>query len=852
MTFGPARRGLCLLLAMIVSALCLVGMTSSPVTAASGDGAFSATKTVTREFRDAAGDDTVVDERKVTVKVDQTKNLRGRERIKVSWSGARPSAGRASNPYGENGLAQEYPFVIMQCRGLDDPKLPAAKQVKPETCFTSTRQQRSRATDELFAVWRHDLYASDADRGAKSGLDPIPAECKDNATDSTHITPFISATGKVYPSCTGETMPPEAAVGASFPPAEVAAFTGKDGKGEVSYEVRSAVENESLGCSDKTPCSLVAIPIMGLSCIDSDHECRRTGRFPAGSSNFANDGVDASVSPSYWWSASNWRNRITVPLSFALPPDACDVLDKRAPVDFYGSELMSQASLQWAPAYCLRKDRFKFQHTTVGDEPAFTLLEQGEVAAAFVSGTRQQATTEKVGYAPTALTGFAISYVIDKPNNAGEQVDLKLNARLIAKLLTQSYPGSSLGQQRPGVEKNPLSLNIDPEFQALNPGLDSISREAAATVLSLSESSDVIKTLTAYLDADPEAKAFISGKPDPWGMVVNPSYKKIKLPVSDFPLLDNFEPTSEQQCRIENPAPYFSQLAAPVTALRKIAEAVLDAWPNVQTKCERPNPAEPFKTGRVDRQGIGSRFMLGVVSLGDAARFGLRTASLQTQSSVSPTQRYGSTEGRTFVAPTGKSLSAAADVAQAGKPTAAFKLTMAELRKTPQAYPGTMVVYTTAKLVGLPKPDAKTVASFVRIATTEGQEQGSGNGQLPGGFVPITSKGATSALYKRAQQVADLIEAQKGPVAAAPAVTGTTDAPGASVPDGSAPATDDVAPGDETKAAAAQQETLQTSPTSSATSRPAAVLLPLLLVLALMAGLGGPATRLLAIVRARR
>ncbi len=36
---------------------------------------------------------------------------------------------------------------------------------------------------------------------------------------------------------------------------------------------------------------------------------------------------------------------------------------------------------------------------------------------------------------------------------------------------------------------NPVSLNLDPEFQQLNPGLDSIGREAAATVLSLSESS---------------------------------------------------------------------------------------------------------------------------------------------------------------------------------------------------------------------------------------------------------------------------------------------------------------------------------------------------------------------------
>ncbi|MFI5428675.1 hypothetical protein [Aeromicrobium sp. UC242_57] len=476
---------------------------------------------------------------------------------------------------------------------------------------------------------------------------------------------------------------------------------------------------------------------------------------------------------------------------------------------------MSQATMQWAPAYCLRKGRFTFQHTSVGDTPAFKLVESGEVPAAFVSGTRKRTTTDPIGYAPTALTGFAIAYVIDRPNNAGEQVELNLNPRLIAKLLTQSYTGSSLGAQHPGLAKNPMSLNQDPEFAALNPGLDSISREAAATVLSLSESSDVIETLTAYLKADPEASAFIKGKADPWGMVVNPSYKGIDLPVSEYPLLDEFEPKSEQQCRIENPAPYFGQLAAPVTTLRKISEAVLDAWPNVQTKCERPNPAEPYKVGRIDRQGVGARFMLGIVSLGDAQRYGLRTASLQTQSSMSPTEKVTSAEGRTFIAPTNASVQAAARVAKPGKKTAAFSLPMKALRENPDAYPGAMIVYTTAKLTGLDKSDAKNVSSFIKIATSEGQVRGSGNGRLPEGYVPITKGGATAALYQRAQDVAKLIAEQKEP--ATPVSTqgpGAESGPGTTTPDAAGPA-DEVVPDEQVSAGPAVTQTLQTSPTSA-------------------------------------
>nr|MCW2727421.1 hypothetical protein [Aeromicrobium sp.] len=826
--------------------------TSAQVSSAADGGAFSASKTITRVVKGLDGADDQVDSRSFTLNVDHTVNLRGRERVGISWSGAHPSGARAADPYGENGLNQEYPVVIMQCRGIDNPSLPAAQQLRPETCWTTSRQQRSQATDPSLAVWMHDAKASDEDRQLKSGLRDLPAECSDAATDATHTTPFVAASGKVYAACSGSTMPPEAAVGAAFPPAELSAYSDANGSGSVNFEVRSATENESLGCSNTTPCSIVAVPIMGISCDDDDYQCRREGRFEAGSSNFANEGVVPSVSPQYWWSASNWDNRVTAPLTFGLPPDACAVLDKRAPTAFYGSELMNQASLQWAPAYCLNQKRFKFQHNRIGDDPAYVLVENGQAPAAFVSGTREiEDKTTRIGYAPTAVTGFAVGFVIDEPNNAGERTQLNLNARLIAKLLTQSYTGSSRGQQRPGIEKNPLSLNLDPEFIALNPGLDRIDREAAATVLSLSESSDVIKSLTAYLESDPEAKRFISGTPDPWGMVVNPSYKALKLPTSEFPLRDTFVPTSSLECYIQNPAPYFSQLASPVNSITKIASAVLDAWPNVQTKCDRPNAGDPFKVGRVERQGIGTRFMLGIVSLGDAERYGLRTAALQTSSNVSPSSQFTSAADRRFVAPSTESLTAAVKLAKDKGSRSAFDLTQPMLRKQPAAYPGTMVVYTTAKLRGLDKGEAKKVSEFIKIATNEGQTPGSGNGQLPDGYLPIRKTGATAALYASAQRVAKLIAEQREPAApatpkpskpAAAAQPPVASAPAEVAPAAAAPGstpTDSVVATDATVATAAQS------------SGPAGVLLPLLIGLAVLAGLGGPVTRLVHTWRSR-
>ncbi|HXH77598.1 hypothetical protein [Nocardioides sp.] len=737
--------------AILVATLALIGSTTAQGVQAPAEdtAAYSQTKTLNRTFV-VDGQELVVDQRDVTVTVDRTTELRGRERINISWSGAHPTGGRAPSPYGELGLNQEYPVVILQCRGLDDPSLPPEQQLAPSTCWTSTRQQRSQLVDETQAVWRHDVHGNDFDRAQKSGLTPIPPECADVETLSTHVTAFVAANGTVYPSCTAETMAPEAAVGAAFPPAEIAAFTDADGNGATKFEVRSAVENESLGCSDTVRCSVVVIPIQGISCLDSDRECMKSGRFLPGEGNYNNAGVDASVSPSLWWAPSNWRNRFSVPLDFGLPPDACDVLDSRPPTGFYGSELMAQASLQWSPAYCLDKSRFKFQHNKMSDDAGFNLMESGGGVAAFVSSEHEPKGTEPVGYAPVAVTGFSIGYIIDRPDNAGEFSDLRLNARLLAKLLTQSYLGSERARSHQGMGSNPISFNLDPEFQQLNPGLDTVGREAAATVLSLSESSDVMQTLTSYIANDKQAMEWINGKPDQWGMAVNPTYKKIELPVPLWPLLDDFVAPSEQECYVQNPAPYFTQIAAPVTSLRKIAEAVLDAWPNVQTKCERAVVTDPWKIGRVDRQGVGSRMMLGIVSTADARRFGLREASLETS--------QGS-----FAAPTDAAMTKALALAEPSKSgDGPFTLDIKDVVKAGNAYPGTMIVYTAALTHGLAKADAVKVADFIDIATTEGQRAGFGNGELPPGYLALARTGPTAPLFKQAKAVAEVIGAQSG------------------------------------------------------------------------------------------
>ncbi|WP_395656717.1 hypothetical protein [Nocardioides sp.] len=859
------RRTLALLVGILALALPAAAVaTPAPAPTSPGAGrsdGFTETKTLTRQFVNADGSTYSSPSHTVTVTADKTENLRGRQRILISWKGAQPSGGRASNPFGENGLNQEYPVVIMQCRGTDDPSLPLKQQVRPETCWTGSVAERSQVTrSDGEASWVHDADATDAEKARISGVDPFPTadECPtaDISPYFTKLTPFVTAKNKTFVACDADHMPPEAAVGAAFPPAELAAFTDTDGTGSVQFEVRSDVENESLGCNHETACSIVVIPIAGLSCDQpsspmsiSDKACRKGGRFPAGSSNFANEGVDQAVSPALWWSPSNWKNRFSIPITFGLPPDVCDVLDPRPPTGFYGSELLAQAALQWSPAYCLDKQRFKFQFNNMSDEAGWNLMEAGGGVAAEVSSEHDQRGADPVGYAPTAVTGFSIGYQIDKPDNAGEVTDLRLNARLLAKLLTQSYLGSDLGRGHPGIGDNPLAIMNDPEFIELNPGLSQISQEVGATVLSLSNDSDVIEQLTDYIAHDKDAMAFIDGKPDPWGMKVNPSYKSISMPRSLWPLMDTYVPETESDCRKKNPAVYFNQLAAPVTTLRKIAEALLDAWPNVQTRCDYDQSSGLYKLGRIDRQSFGSRFMLGIVSLGDAARYGLRSAQLETKP-------------RTYVGPTSRSLSAGVALMDQSEKYHPFLLDQADVRRSATAYPGTMVVYTAARLQNLEQADADKVAQFIRIATSEGQRPGSGNGQLPEGFLPIQKSGVTAKLSTSAQQTADAIEAQEEPPADQGGDGGKSDGGGGTGGSGGGGVSAPGVPGDGAPATAGGSPSAAPATTPTAVEMPATApvsssiaggLLPLLILLGAIGCLVTLALKLAGpVVRGRR
>ncbi len=170
---------------------------------------------------------------------------------------------------------------------------------------------------------------------------------------------------------------------------------------------------------------------------------------------------------------------------------------------------MNEATAQWRPTFCTNKKLFPFVHVQTSDEAARNLVSTGAVDAAFSSRAPDAGFARPVAQAPVALSGFAISYNIDDANGV-PITQLRLNARLLAKLLTQSYAADPLVRTYDSqISNNPINLASDPEFRKLNPGLTQTFDDAqAGTLIALSTESDLMYALTSYINADTEARLF--------------------------------------------------------------------------------------------------------------------------------------------------------------------------------------------------------------------------------------------------------------------------------------------------------------------------------------------------------
>ncbi|MFL6160258.1 MAG: hypothetical protein ACJ72D_29565, partial [Marmoricola sp.] len=369
----------------------------------------------------------------------------------------------------------------------------------------------------------------------------------------------------------------------------------------------------------------------------------------------------------------------------------------------------------------------------------------------------------------------AISFVID--NDDGNRISkLKLTPRLLAKLLTESYPGNALMKNSyAALSDNPVNITKDPEFQALNPGLpEYVNQEAASTLLNLSSEADLIYALTSYIDADPEARAWLDGTPDPWGMKVNPSYKGISLPVYSWPLQDStlapqsYIDSGNNPCYTYSPTPYLQLIANPTAFVSNIVLNMQYAISNVNTECPNGDPRDvsTLRLSIQGRQQPGFRFVLGVVPLSSVSRYGLTAASLQSGPGGESSSRSSDAvplSGRTFVAGTDAGMRAAAQLFKADAAAKSWSVDYDALRTTAgkTAYPGTIPVYADIPVTGLTKSTAARLAQLLRFAAGTGQKTGLANGELPPGYLPLIKANGLAAFADYTERAAQAVEAQK-------------------------------------------------------------------------------------------
>lgn len=893
-------------LAVVVSGLAAVQVATTSADAV--DWAFSRSVTVEREHFDEDGalDTESATSNKVTVRVSDTENLRGRQEVRVEWSGAHPTGGVVIDPTATEGKDQEYPVVVLQCRGVDTTgKIPSGQtRLSPENCWTQTAPERYSASSSQTPPWRMDSAATQQNRAPVVGApDPLPQGCDGLSVPATaRWLPLHAASGDVYyggpdPAAGCASTAPESTDdgGVGLPSNTVYGVTKTDGTGSVEFPIWTRSENATLSCSADTACSLVVVPIAGISCdawgtrlknpqvsstgnplsagqkSSADSTCRRTGAYEPGETRDTTRGTDQAVRGSFWWSESNWRHRVTVPLKFAKTGDSCSATSQDEELQVGGSVVLNELTASWRPAFCADKSLTAFNHVQQADFFALSKVDEGTLDAALATDPPDSTPTSTIVPAPLTVGGFAIAFTVDDERGRRQET-LNLNARLVAKLITQSYPVTSwLRTDRPDLAANPLNLSVDPEFLALNPGLKSDTDIPSGGAIQLmSERVDLTAALTAWVDADPEARAWIDGAADPWGMKISSYYTGKKLAEIPSFLLDQYEAPAwfkeANRCYGTSPSPYLNLVANPQQNLAAVTVNLQYGSSAVLTSCnfQTDDPLGSLPLRKIGRMAVGQRFVLGLVSLSSASRYNLRTAALQTSSTVPFQQRFSDTSGRTFASGTTAALKAAAAELAVDPDTKTWRVDHAALRASAvkTGYPGVMPVYAAVRTEGLNAATAAGLAKLLCFAVDEkrGLRSGSSNGRLPAGYLALSDANglgdlrnytlkAVSAIRNQTKsvpavdakdvsydEVCDFKVAAARPTSAAPATVSPPEVPSAPV---DVPV--EVAP--VSGSAGSESVTTDVVLTAGEQSLLGNIGAPLLLLLALLAGLGGSALR---------
>lgn len=736
----------------------------------------------------------------ISVTVNQTKNLIDQAvRVKVSGFAATKSGVN----YLGGQVANAANFVqAMQCWGD-----PAAKD------FAQTCQWGG-----LFGSnsGLGNLVESDVTlRVASTNLFP-PPQGTDPATDPRDV-PFRSVDGAVYSGRQAVTGSGASAVTgyplfSLFGPTNtnevVGARINADGSGVFDFETLNADSAPQLGCgaNGRLRCWLVVVPrdnVWGGNQPGRKGDCSALLDSQFAAPAYGSTGTPQAGSPVNP-ACDYWDNRIVVPLDFTPTGVTCPAgATERRTV---GSDLLVSAMASWQPKLCADvKSNYNFSSSP--DILSRSQLVQGKVGLAFTSGPLVASefsepdaatlTSTTISYSPVAATSAVFAFTAD--GRSGRITSLRLTPRLVAKLLTQSYvftvpveatnPQADIAQL-PAQNRSYRYWNQDPDFRAANPNWQEFLSNPAV-LLPGPYAGDVIAQLWKWVTSDAEARAWLNGAPDPYGMSINPYYRAAGDPLAVVPTFDaKGNPVTQGGAPVTKAVgltnldgsplklgdsslnsflkadatlvpfdvsgvryPFGSIQAQPYSQdFLSATRAAFRANPGAKTSWDPTVIDDAGQTGAWVSSGpqiVGQRFTLAFTDAASAARYGLGTASLALDNK--PT---------VFTDPTDVQVTAAM-TSTALQPTSVSSVSRIDPSKVAEGqYPLTSLVYASVNLTASDAPARADFAKLIRQVTTSGQVPGTAVGQLPVGYVPLTQ-----SLVSQAASAATAIESYVAPTA---------------------------------------------------------------------------------------
>jgi hypothetical protein len=588
---------------------------------------------------------------------------------------------------------------------------PVRGRLNPFHSYVTVSQAKHLTNQVVEVRWQGFTPSSDALYSPDSTDYPVMvAECK-----GTHPTKWSQ--------CFGADNGGVAGTFSAYGPMNTAyATTSRNGTGQAPIQLLTADADQQLGCKASRPCSLVIVPAQGGNIFDTLARCNDH-------SQDTNQTDVGSVAFSSQYGQCSWRDRIIVPLYFSPTPADCPV---RSP-DFsvIGSPMAERAMVAWQSALCASSNRLNIQYDSAQSEPLarqdfLSGLDDVALTTVPASGSGKHPYT----YAPIAISSVAITYWVDNPRSGQPRGGIRLDQRLVLKLLTQSYdfdkegcgngkPAKSIGCDN-AVDHDPISLFADPEFRKLNPNVASVGDGYQIPTV-LGGESDMTYELTRWLAANSAAKSFADGAFDPWGEHVNTKYLRMQLPTNTLNSMDAYAPVAHRY--------------SPQFPLSSVAGYQVDNWypatnwvKDAQGNYEKLSPETP-----------GDRALFAILDEADAAAFQLPVAAIEN-----PAGQYVKPANATMAAALGEMQTSGNHITQQQN----------DRGKVKNAYPLTMVIYALVPTGGISKTKAARIAQFLDFVAGSGQRPGELPGQLAPGYLPLTSSMRAQTL-KAAQEVLD-------------------------------------------------------------------------------------------------